>query len=321
MPTMNAKLCVIGAGAWGENHVRTLDALGALGGVMDLDPGRLRVISEKYDTETFSTLDAAIARRFDGYVVSTSAETHYEIGRTILDAGLPCLIEKPMTMSVPESEALTALAEEKRVTLMAAHVLLFHPAINKMRELIEQGVVGDLYYLYSTRLKFGVVRTKENVFESFAVHDLALLDYLVGCGAERIQVHTGYFLQKDIVDYALAELEYPGNIKAHIHVSWLHPFKEQRVVVVGSKGMLWFDDARDRQVHYCDKHVEWEDGRPLTMETESTVIPYDASERPLERELKYFISHLKTPPEISSGQAGLDVVRTMETVLAEERHG
>lgn len=318
---MKVKLCVIGAGAWGENHVRTLHELGALGGVMDLDPQRLAEIGAKYDTETFSTLEDAITRRFDGYVVSTSAETHFEIGTAILNAGLPCLIEKPMTMHVSQSEALVALAKEKGVTLMAAHILLFHPAINKMRELIQQGAVGDLYYLYSTRIKFGVVRTQENVFESFAVHDLAVLDYLVGCGAERIQVHTGHFLQKDIADYALAELEYPNNIKAHIHVSWLHPFKEQRVVVVGSRGMLWYDDAGDRQLRFCDKHVEWEVGRPMTRESEARVVPYDASERPLERELKYFMAHLHSRPEISSGQAGLDVVRTLETVLAEEQHG
>ena len=130
------------------------------------------------------------------------------------------------------------------------------------KEVIDEGLIGDLYYLYSTRIKFGVIRTEENVFWSFAPHDIAVLDYLVGTPAEKIQVHTGNFLQSNIADYAMAQLDYPNNIKAHIQVSWLHPFKEQRLVAVGSKGMLWFDDAGDKQIRFCDKHVEWNDAIP-----------------------------------------------------------
>lgn len=309
---MNKKICVIGGGAWGENHIRTLNEMGNLGAVVDKNEARLKELKEKYNTEVFTSIDEAISRRFDGYVISTSAETHYDIGKKIINALLPCMIEKPMTINSAQALELVELAKEKNVNLMVAHILLFHPAINKIKELIDTGKIGKLYYIYSTRIKFGVIRTEENVFESFAPHDVAVCDYLAGAPAEKIEIHTANFLQDDICDYALAKLEYPGNIHAHIQTSWLHPFKEQRVVAVGSDGMLWFDDAGDKKVRYCDKHVEWNNGVPKTVETESVVIPYDDSEKPLERELKYFIAHLDEKPEISTGEAGYNVVRVLE---------
>ena len=311
---MDKKICVVGGGAWGENHIRTLQELEALAAVVETNPQRLAFLTEKYPCRGFSSLEQAIAERFDGYVVAAPAELHYEIGYKILDAGLPVIIEKPLTLSSAEALKLVELAKERDVSFMVAHILLFHPAIRKIKELVDSGEIGQLYYLYSTRIKFGVVRTEENVFWSFAPHDIAILDYLVGSPAEKIQVAKGNFLQDNICDYALAHLEYPNNIKAHIFTSWLHPFKEQRLVVVGSKGMISFDDASDKQVYMCKKHVEWENGRPVLMQSDGEVVPYEKS-LPLTEELKYFISHLDKKPEISSGKAGYDVVRVLETVL------
>ena len=174
--------------------------------------------------------------------------------------------------------------------------------------------------MYSTRIKFGVVRTEENVFESFAPHDLATLNYFAGCPAENMTLHRGYFLQKDICDYVLAYLEYPNNIKAHIQVSWLHPFKEQRVVVVGSKGMIRFDDAGDKQVRLSRKTVDFSNVKiagdlPRLVDGETEVVPVDYSQMPLERELRYFVEHLETPPEYSTGADGYALVKA----LAESR--
>ena len=137
-------------------------------------------------------------------------------------------------------------------------------------------------------------------------------NYFAGEPAKSMDLHRGYFLQKDICDYVLASLEYSNNVKAHIQVSWLHPFKEQRVVVVGSRGMLWFDDAKDKKVYYTDKHVEWRDGIPECTETDSVTIPYDDSQLPLERELRYFVAHLKEPPKYSTGEDGCALVKALE---------
>lgn len=306
------KICVIGGGRWGENHIRTLHEMGNLGAVVDMNAPRLAELKEKYGMETYTDLDAAIAHGYDGFVVSTSAETHYEIGKKLLGLGLSTLIEKPMTMRIEESKELVDIAERTGANFMVAHILLFHPAINKIKELIDAGAIGDLFYMYSTRIKFGVVRCEENVFESFAPHDLATLNYFAGSQADHMTLHCGYFLQNDVCDYVLSYLEYPHNVKAHIQVSWLHPFKEQRVVVVGSRGMIWFDDAGDKQVRICNKHIEWIDGVPVCKETESEIVPVDYSQMPLERELRYFVQHLDTPPAFSTGADGYAVVKALE---------
>lgn len=317
---MGKKICVIGGGRWGENHIRTLHEMGKLGAVVDMNAARLEELKEKFGMATYTDLDAAIAHGYDGYDVVTSAETHYEIGKKLLSLGLPCIIEKPMTMKIEESKELVEIAEKTGANFMVAHILLFHPAINKIKELIDTGAVGDVFYMYSTRIKFGVVRTEENVFESFAPHDLATLNYFAGCPAESMTLHRGYFLQKDICDYVLAFLEYPNNMKAHIQVSWLHPFKEQRVVVVGSKGMIWFDDAGDKQVRLSRKTVDFSNVKnagdlPQMIDAEAEVIPVDYSQMPLERELQYFVAHLDTPPEYSTGADGYALVKA----LAESR--
>ena len=317
-----SKICVIGAGRWGENHIRTLKELGCLGGIMDLNESRLAELKEKYNTETFSNLEDAISARFDGYVVSSSAETHYAIGKKLIEAGLPLIIEKPMTMTSSEAAELVALAEEKNVNFMVAHILLFHPAINKIKELIDSGEIGELFYMYSTRIKFGVVRREENVFESFAPHDIAILNYFAGSAPESMQLHRGYFLQPDVCDNVLAYLEYPGNVKAHIQVSWLHPFKEQRVVVVGSKGMIWFDDAGDKKVRVAHKRVDLGEreevigdsiaGLPELIDEGTEEIPYDNTDLPLTRELKYFVEHTNKKPEYSTGRDGYELVKMLE---------
>lgn len=307
------KICVIGGGAWGENHIRTLYEMGNLAAVVEPSDVRRTQLAEKYPAEYYASVDEAIAKRYDGYVISAPAELHYEIGVKTLSAGLPTLIEKPMTLNSHDALSLVEIADRNDTPFMVAHILLFHPAIRKIKELVDSGKIGELYYLYSTRIKFGTVRKEENVFWSFAPHDIAVCDYIVGAPAEHIRVSQGNFLQKNICDYALAQIEYPNNVKAHILTSWLHPFKEQRLVVVGSKGMIWFDDATDKQVYYCDKHVEWEDSRPVLAQTESVVIPYE-KKMPLTEELRYFIAHLGIKPEISTGKSGYDVVKVLETV-------
>ena len=314
------KICVIGAGKWGENHIRTLYELGNLGAIVDTYEPRLLELKEKYPVDIYTDLDKAIAHGYDGYDVVTSAETHYEIGKKLLSLGLPLIIEKPMTMKIEESAELVRIAEEHNANFMVAHILLFHPGINKIKELIDAGEIGDVYYMYSTRIKFGVVRTEENVFESFAPHDLATLNYFAGCPAESMTLHRGYFLQKDVCDYVLAYLEYPNNVKAHIQVSWLHPFKEQRVVVVGSKGMIWFDDAGDKQVRLSRKTVDFSNVEkagdlPRLVDAEAEIIPVDYSDLALTRELKYFIDHTDKKPEYSTGRDGYELVKA----LAESR--
>ena len=310
---MNKRICVIGGGAWGENHIRTLKELGMLSAVVETDDVRRNYIEEKYHCICYKNTEEAVTERYDGYVVAAPAELHFKIGRKLLLAGLPTLIEKPMTLNSQDAMELVSIAERGHVPFMVAHILLFHPAINKIKELIDSGKIGKLFYLYSTRIKFGVVRTEENVFWSFAPHDLAVLDYLVGAPANNIRASKGNFLQDNICDYATAELDYPNNVKAHIFTSWLHPFKEQRLVVVGSDGMLWFNDATDKKIYFSGKRVGWESRCPVLIQSETEEIPYKHA-LPLTEELKYFANHLQTEPSISTGKDGYRIVKMLEEV-------
>lgn len=308
------RICAIGGGRWGQNHIRTLAKLGNLAAIVENRKERLEELLALYpNVKGYVSADEAVAARYDGYTVATPAETHYEIGRKLINAGLPVMLEKPMTFTVEESEALCRLADEKHVPVMVGHVLLFHPAMRKMKELVDSGKIGKLYYLYSNRLNLGTVRTHESVFSSFAPHDISILDYMTGSHATRVEARGAHFLQENIFDTTMAQFEYPDNVHAHIFVSWLHPFKQQMLVLVGSNGMMSFDDAADREIHFYHKTVKFDKGVPVKVEAPDEVIPYE-KKMPLEEELKYFIGHLESKIEINSAEAGLEVVRVLANV-------
>lgn len=310
---LSKKICVIGGGRWGKNHIKTLSNMGCLAAIADSNEMRLHELSEQFNVEGFVDVEAAINKRFDGYIVATPAETHFSIASKLIELGLNVLIEKPMTLSTIHSKELLELAEKSGSRIMVGHLLLFHPAIRKIKELIDSGRIGKLQYIYSTRLNLGTVRTEENVFWSFAPHDISILDYFIGKPAINIEAKCSTFLQKDICDMAIAQLDYPGNIHAHIFTSWLHPFKEQRLVVIGSCGMISFDDSTDKLVKLYNKRIDFENGKPIKVEMPDEIVAYD-SKMPLTEELTYFINNLDKEIKVSDGRLGHEVVRILENV-------
>lgn len=311
---MQKKICVIGGGRWGENHIRTLFKMGNLAGIVENNAEKLDELLDKYPVQGFSQVETALQQRYDGYVLATPAETHYPLGKTLLEKGLNTLIEKPLALSPEHSGELLEIADKTGARLMVGHLLLFHPAIRKIKEVIDRGKVGRLHYLYSNRLKMGTVRTEENVFWSFAPHDIAILDYLIGQPAIKIEAKGARFLQDRIHDFTMVQFEYPNNIHAHIFVSWLHPFKEQRLVVIGSAGMLFFDDSSpEKNILYYHNCIDWQGEKPVALEQPAEIIAYERR-APLEEELKYFINNLGNKFEISGGEAGHAVVQVLEKV-------
>lgn len=312
---MNRKICVIGGGYWGKNHIKTLHEMGNLGGIVETDKDRLDEHLSKYIVKGFSDLEDAINEKFDGYIVATPAITHYPIGKKLVEKGLNVLLEKPMTLSTEHASELVEIAKQTNARLMVGHVLLFHPAIKRIKETIDSGKLGKIYYAYSNRLNFGKVRTEEDVFWSFAPHDISILNYIIGTSAINIEAKGSKFLQDDIYDFTMAQFIYPDNVHAHIFVSWFHPFKEQRLVIVGEKGMLSFEDSsKDKNILYYNKHVDWNQKQPVLVGEPDEIIPYDNTRLPLNEELKYFIENLDKTIEIANGQSGLEVVRVLETV-------
>lgn len=309
---MSKKICVIGGGRWGQNHIRTLFQTGNLGGIVEANTERLKELLNQFPVSGFANLNDALANGFDGYTIAAPAPLHYEIAKELLEKGQNVLVEKPMTLSSETSAELVEIAEKNGVQLMVGHVLLFHPAIRKIKELIDSGKIGELYYLYSTRLNLGTVRTEENVFWSFAPHDISILDYFVGQPAISIESKGSKFLQKNVYDYTMTQLTYPGNIHAHIFVSWLHPFKEQRLVVVGSKGMISFEDSSaEKEILFYDKQIKFESEIPIKIDNPTEIIPYE-KKQPLAEELKYFVENLDGKIEISDGRSGYEVVKVLE---------
>lgn len=311
---MDKKICVIGGGRWGQNHIRTLFQMGNLAGIVETNRERLDELLAQYPVKGFIKIDDAIRQGFDGYILATPAETHYPVGKKLLERGLNVLIEKPMALSSENSKELVEIAEQTKARLMVGHLLLFHPAIKKIKEIIDSGKIGQLYYVYSNRLNLGTVRTEENIFWSFAPHDISILDYLIGHPAIKIEAQGAKFLQDKIYDVTITQLVYPGNVHAHIFVSWLHPFKEQRLVVVGSQGMLSFDDSSlEKNILYYNKHIDWVDEKPVKVEQPDEIIEYRKG-MPLAEELKYFIGNLDKTIEVASGKTGHEVVKVLETV-------
>jgi UDP-2-acetamido-3-amino-2,3-dideoxy-glucuronate N-acetyltransferase len=311
---MDKRICVIGAGRWGRNHIRALKDLACLAGVVEADETKAAEIQAAYpEIRVLGKVGDALAQDFDGFVVATWAETHRELATLIVKHGKPVLVEKPMALTAAEARELKGLAEQNGVSLMVGHLLLFHPAVRKIKELVKSGKIGKLQYIYSNRLNLGTVRTEENILWSFAPHDISMFQYLIGDFPLEVVSRGGAFLQSHIQDSTLTILTYPHNIVGHIFVSWLHPYKEHRLVLVGSKGMLSFDDAsEDKNLRFYEKGIDWVRGEPIKREGPTENIPYDRR-APLTEELRYFIDHIDgTPIEIAGPRDAVEVLDILE---------
>jgi UDP-2-acetamido-3-amino-2,3-dideoxy-glucuronate N-acetyltransferase len=312
--TSNRKVAVVGGGRWGKNHIKTLSSLGCLAGIVDSNEALLKELSDKYPgVKLFAALEEALNEDFDGYTVATPAETHYNLAQAILRNKKHVLVEKPIAMKVEEAKILKRLAEENRVNLMVGHLLLFHPAIRKIKELLEAGKLGKLQYIYSNRLNLGTVRTEENILWSFAPHDISIFQYLIGKRPVEVVSRGGIFLQPKIHDSSMTVLTYPDNIVGHIFVSWLHPFKEHRIVVIGSKGMFSYEDSsEEKQIFFYEKGIDWIRGEPIKRDGPTEIIAYDQG-LPLTEELRYFVNHLNGDPiGMADALNGIEVLEILE---------
>lgn len=309
-----AKIAVVGAGRWGKNHIKTLQELGYLGGVVESDEGRRGEVQSQYPAvPMFDSIESSLSAKLDGYVVATPAETHYELSKKLIECGKHVLVEKPITLRSLEAAALVKLSDSKGVKLMVGHILLYHPAIRKIKELLDGEAVGKLQYMYSNRLNLGTVRTEENILWSFAPHDISIFQYFVDAMPTSVVSDGGVFLQPNVHDTTMTMLHYPNNIVAHIFVSWLHPFKEHRLVVIGSKGMISFEDsAVKKELILYEKGIDWIQGKPVMRDGLTKSIEYE-KKMPLNEELLHFVECIeknKTP--LTNAKSGMDVLTVLE---------
>lgn len=309
------RIAVIGAGYWGVNHVRNYSELGALGAVCDTSKASLDEIAARYPgVRTEIDLDRILGdESIDGVVIASPAETHYTLARRVIDAGKHLLVEKPLALDVDQGRRIVEMAESRRVTLMVGHLLEYHPAVLRLAELIRSGDLGELRYIYSSRLNLGKVRREENILWSFAPHDIAIILRLTQEMPFRVSATGGAYLQPDIADVTVTSLEFGSGIRAHIFVSWLHPYKEQRMVVIGSKRMAVFDDvlSNNKLVIY-DQGVDFIEGRPVARKSGGVPEPLPSFE-PLRRQSEVFLESIaKSAIPITDGYSGLRVLRVLD---------
>lgn len=309
------KICVIGAGGWGKNHIKTLNRLNALHGIVDFNHETLSAYKNiNNECTLFDSLDSAVNANFDGYIIATPAETHYPIAMQLLQKGKNILVEKPVCLKSSEAKELYEIALEKNCFIMGGHLLLFHPAFIKMKELIDNNKIGKITYMYSNRLNFGKVRSHENAMWSLAPHDISLLLFF-SCAFPNDTSYKGFkLLGRDIEDSSISSFDFPDDIGAHIFVSWLHPFKEHRFVVVGNKGMLSYEDSSDtKELLFYDKVVNQDELMSLK-DNGSTAIEYHKGFS-LDAQLEYFIKSIyEKSSDLNNFKLSMNVVNILENL-------
>jgi len=309
------KTAVVGSGYWGKNLVRNLHELGGLAAICDNDPRVLSRFEETYPgISTCQDLDLLLndhPTKIDAVAIATPAATHYEVARKCLLAGKHVFVEKPLALTEEEGRDLIQLADEKKLTLMVGHILQYHGAVIKLKDLVDAGELGKIRYLYSNRLNIGKIRTEENILWSFAPHDISVILMLLQEMPQSVYATGGEYLQQHIPDTTLTTLDFPSGVKAHIFVSWLHPFKEQKLVVVGDKKMAVFDDLSEEKLLLFPHRIEWLKRVPVASKAKAEVVPL-TMEEPLKAECRHFIecvSETKSPK--TDGREGFRVLQVL----------
>ena len=305
-------VAVIGCGYWGKNLVRNFNRLGALGMVCDSTHlGRTTALELAPQVPVVGELDDLLKTDMLAVVIATPAETHYEIAIRALKAGKDVFVEKPLALTFEQGAALVRLAEENGSILMVGHVLEYHPAIVRMLQLVRSGELGRVRYISSNRLNLGKVRREENILWSFAPHDIAIILRLMGSTPFQVAAYGGSYVQPNIADVTLTHLLFDNGVRAHVYVSWLHPFKEQRLVIIGSKKMASFDDVTKCLVLY-DQRIEVKEGQPVPIKGKGELVPF-ADEEPLLLECQAFLDSIMTrQPPVTDGISGLCVLQVLQ---------
>jgi predicted dehydrogenase len=288
------KVGVVGLGYWGPNLARNFDALAELAWVCDSDADAVERAAGRFPQARATTdFDELLADdTLDAVAVATPVPSHYELTRRVLEAGRHVLVEKPPAMTGAEIEELVGLADERDRVLMPGHLLLYHPGVQKLKQLIDDGVLGDVLYIYGNRQNLGIIRPDENALWSLGVHDLSVILYLLGEEpAEAVAVGRD-FLQQGVEDVVFCYLRFPSGKIAHMHLSWLDPHKMRRMTVVGTDKMVVFDDMElERKVTIYDKgpwqpaesYGEWQ------TRTGDIHVPKIPSDEPLRLECEHFL--------------------------------
>jgi len=312
---------VIGAGAWGRNHVRTVAGMAdaELAGVCDVDPKLRERLTRQYPSALMTADVAELMPRVDAVIVASPAATHAELAMRCIEAGKPCLVEKPFALAAADAERVARCAAERNVPVLAGHLLLFHPAVERLRTLVASGDLGRILYLYGMRVNLGQVRADENALWSFGPHDVSVALYLLGERPVLVAAQGHGYLRPQVEDVVFLTMRFASGVLAHVHLSWLDPYKERKLTVVGERKMVVFDDMEPREkLRIFDKGVERPPeygsyGESLTIREGDIFIPKIPNVEPLAAELAHFVRVARgTEAPRATAADGVAVVHVLE---------
>jgi len=312
---MDHKLAVVGCGYWGKNLVRNFSQLHVLGLICDTNESLLGTQAELYSDVRLTSRFEDVLKEEDiqAVVIATPAASHYSQVKEAILRGKDVFVEKPLALRYHQGRELADLANEHGVILMVGHILEYHPAVALLKDVVSNGDLGEVWYVYSHRMNLGKVRQEEDILWSFAPHDVSVICTLMKEEPLAVTASGGSYLQSGITDVTVTTLLFPEGRRAHIFVSWLHPYKEQKLVVIGDQKMAVFDDlAREGKLKVYDKGIEWQSGLPVPRQTAETTLFLEETE-PLRLECEHFLKCLRDRKEpLTSGKSALRVLKILE---------
>jgi predicted dehydrogenase/acetyltransferase-like isoleucine patch superfamily enzyme len=314
----HARVAVVGCGNWGKNLVRNFAELGALAAICDPDRASAEKLAAANKSRLVDWMPLLDDGAIDAVAIAAPAALHFQLARAALEAGKHVFVEKPLALEVDEAERLCEIAARADRRLMVGHLLQYHPAFLKLKDLVREGALGRLQYIYSNRLNLGKIRREEDALWSFAPHDISMILSLVGQEPERVTAEGGAYLHKTIADVTTTHFTFAGGERAHIFVSWLHPFKEQKLVVVGDRAQAVFNDGEpwERKLQLYPHRIEWRDTMPVPEKAEAQSVALETGE-PLRLECAHFLESIAsgTAPR-TDGREGVRVLKVLAQASA-----
>jgi len=316
---LNKNIVVAGCGYWGKNLVRNVSEIGALYAVSDANPATAQAMGTQYNVPALDYAAALADKNVEGVVIAAPAHLHAPLALQAFEAGKHVLVEKPIALSGDEANMMIAAAGSAGKILMVGHLLQYHPAFIALKDMVAAGKLGNLKYIYSNRLNFGKIRTEENVFWSFAPHDLSMLLALAGREPVSIAAHYAASLaQSNLASTASAHFDFGQDLQGHVTVSWLNPFKEQKLVVVGDRGMAVFDDTLpfEKKLAISHNSVAFESGFPVLNKGDTEYVALTPGEA-LKEECLHFASCMETGATPRTD--GAEALRVLNVLTACDR--
>ena len=319
---MKKNIAVVGCGHWGKNLIRNFYELGVLASICDPNIEIAEQYSKQYSVQNHLFSEIINDSNIEGVVLAVPAKHHAAMAIDAMKKGKHVFVEKPLAMNEAEATLMIKTAKEKKVQLMVGHLLQYHPVFKKVKEIVQSGEIGEINYIYSNRLSFGKVRAEEDVIWSFAPHDISMILSLANQEPEFITAHSTSILQNDIADTATIHITFKSGLKSHISVSWLHPYKEQKLVVIGKTAMLVFDDTKpwNEKLSIQKYQVEINQGSP-SLKNDNLEFIKVIEDEPLKNECQHFVDVVENNIRpLTNEYEGLKVLKVLTAATQSQKN-